>query len=48
MYIYQWVYILQILHTASLVGQDYEKMIAMYVHLMYVLTQDWQTMQWKN
>ena len=36
----QRVYNLQILHTASLVGQDWEKIIAMGVQLEYTLIQD--------
>ena len=38
---YQGVYKLQILHvhTASLVGQDYEKIIAMGVQLTYIMIQ---------
>ena len=38
--LYQGVYDLQILHTASLVGQDLKKIIAMGVQLAYILIQD--------
>ena len=39
--LYQGVYNLQILHTASLVGQDYEKIIAVGVQLTYIKIQDY-------
>ena len=38
--IHQGMYILQILHTASLVGQNYEKIIVMGVQLTYIIIQD--------
>ena len=38
--LYQSVYVLQFLRTASLVGQDQQEIIAMGVQLIYILSQD--------
>ena len=45
--LHQGVYTLQILHTASLVGQNLEKNTAMCVHvyLTYIMIQDQQTVK---
>ena len=45
---YQGVQDLQILHTASLVGQDQEKITAMCVQLKYITIQDMQTQEKKQ
>ena len=43
--LYQGIYTLQTMHTASPVGQDREKIVAMGVQLTYIMIQDQQTVK---
>ena len=43
--LYQDLYALQFLHTASLVGQDYQEIIVWGVQLTYISTQEQQTVK---